>query len=142
MGHLKFTDYLKYEITCLETSSAWNHGVLKYALDLAENLEKHYKCNPHYVPQTEEELREIILSGTRDFEQYSNAGMSLTDKEEVIKRLCGTSMSDKYKSTKLEPNEHEDWYEVQARALNQAYRVIVKLYRRYDFYLDSTMWCI
>lgn len=98
--------------------SAWDKGVTIYALELLESLE------------SEEVTKELLLNGADNWEQYSYGGSSLIYNCDIAERLCCPSELKKRKSGELNPNNHEEWLDVQARALYQACNRIVKLARK------------
>lgn len=98
--------------------SAWDKGVTAYALELLEGIE------------TEEVTRELLLNGADNWDQYSYGGSSLIYDCDIAERLCCPSELKKKKGGELAPNNHEEWLDVQAKALFQACNRIMKLARR------------
>lgn len=68
-----------------------------------------------------------ILNGAKDFSQFSYSGLALIYDEDIATRLCTPSELKKKKNGKLLSNAHENWLDVQARALYQAFELIKKL---------------
>ena len=95
--------------------SAWKTGVIKYAFDILDNMDD--------VEITEKSL----LSGAKDWHQYSEGGCSLIYDVDICHRLCSPSEVKKTKDGERRPNKHETWIDVQARALYQAALLIMKI---------------
>lgn len=98
--------------------SAWNKAVTIYALELLENL-----------ADNEEVTEERLLNGARDWIQYSSGGGSLVYDCEIAERVCTPSELRKVRNGERRPNSHEEWIDVQTRALSQASTRIMRLAR-------------
>ena len=103
--------------------SAWNKGVKDYALGLLEDLEEF---------TTLEELEKNLLNGADDWAAYSWGGCSLIYDEDVAKALCTPSELKKTRNGQRKPNKNEDWLDVQARALFQAYTLIRRTFKKIE----------
>lgn len=114
---MKRTEIMK-ELENRNDRSAWDKGVTAYALELLEGIE------------TEEVTRELLLNGADNWDQYSYGGSSLIYDYDIAERICCPSELKKKKGGELAPNNHEEWLDVQARALYQASNRIMKLARR------------
>jgi len=90
--------------------SAWDKGVLVYALELVEDLE--------YEGLTA--TKKNMLNGADTWEQFSYGGSSLIFDADIAERLCTPSEYKKKKEGDLPPNGSETWLDTQARALHQA----------------------
>lgn len=105
------------------TRSAWDRGVIEYARDmLAEIEERHGGELPDRLRESD------ALNGARDWNAYSYGGCALIYNEDIAQRLCTPS---EYKTTRgglRLPNSREDWCQVQARALRQAFLAIRRAY--------------
>ena len=95
--------------------SAWKAGVIFYAFDILYNMED--------VEVTEKNL----LNGAKDWKQYSYGGCALFYDETICRRLCSPSEVKKTRNGERRPNKQETWMDVQARALFQAARLIMKI---------------
>ncbi len=100
--------------------SYWKKGVKEYALEMLDNMEE----DGVIEVQSYKELKESILNGAEDFKEMSYGGRSLIYDGEIAFRLCTPSELKRTKCGKLNPNTKENWLDVQARALNQAYRLL------------------
>lgn len=104
--------------------SAWDKAVLLYAYELVEGLEV------EEIPQDLTERKELFLNGSRDWIQYSWGGSSLIYDTEIAERTCTPSELKKTKGGENRPNSREEWLDVQARALHQAFNKINTLCRQ------------
>ena len=110
--------------------SAWGWGVKLYAYDLIEGmedqqLEKLIKDRPLLsYSQFRNELKKILLNGAADWKQYSWGGCSLIYNCQIARRLCTPSELRKTNTGKIRPNKKEEWLDVQARALSQAFELV------------------
>ena len=96
--------------------SAWGRGVKLYALELLEGLES------DYTPTA-------LLNGAENWRAFSHGGCALIYDADIAERLCNPSELKRKKGGDLPPNACETWLDCQARALNQAARLIAKLSR-------------
>lgn len=96
--------------------SAWFKGVAIYADELRESLAD------NNLPATKENL----LNGARDWAQYSYGGCALIYDADIAERLCSPSELKRKKGGELQPNSRETWLDVQARALSQAARRVLR----------------
>lgn len=93
--------------------SAWDGGVIQYAIDLLDK----YRDTVMYadkqgrpVPPLNEQA---LLNGADSWEQYSNGACSLIDSWAICERLCPPSAQNRFSPSK-------PWIEIQANALEQA----------------------
>lgn len=98
--------------------SAWNKGVTLYALDLLDSIKDPESITPDL---TRTEFKKLVLNGARDWSQYSYGGCSLVYNGNIAKRLCSPSIIKRTRGGEYNPNNHETWLDVQARALGKAY---------------------
>ena len=108
--------------------SAWDRGVNVYALELVENLEESAAYNKR-DPESQAELREWLLNGARDWNQYSWGGSALVYDRDIADRLCTPSELKKTRNGERRPNAREEWLDTQARALHQASNRVLAAYR-------------
>lgn len=101
--------------------SAWGRGVQAYAVEIAETLAD----QAHEIEPTRAAIEHIALNGARDWSQYSWGGCSLCYDEDIAKLLCTPSELKRKRNGALPPNSHEEWLDVQARALHQALRRVI-----------------
>lgn len=99
--------------------SAWTKGVKIYAEELQEDFTNNYGSE---FPVTKERL----LNGASSWEEYSYGGCSLIYDADIAERLCSPSELKKTRNGERNPNSRETWLDVQARALFQAARIVLK----------------
>lgn len=93
--------------------SAWKRGVVQYAMDLLEAVSDHSDLTP-------ENCRETLLNGAGSWREWSYGGSGLVYDVDIAERLCTPSELLKKRGGELEPNSHESWLDVEARAIGQA----------------------
>lgn len=117
------------ELTERNDRSAWDKGVTVYAVEMAkevkENIDGGY-INPEKI-SNHAELKDACLNGAGDWNQYSWGGCSLIYDGEIAERLCTPSELKKTRNGERRPNAREEWLDVQARALYQAFRRIYNI---------------
>ena len=96
--------------------SAWDKAVTLYAYELVEALEV------EELPEDFAEFKNLMLNGASDWSQYSWGGSSLIYDYDIAERTCTPSELKKTKGGERRPNSREEWLDVQARALSQAFR--------------------
>lgn len=96
--------------------SAWDKAVTLYAYELVESLEV------EELPEDFAEFKTLMLNGADDWSQYSWGGSSLIYDCDIAERTCTPSELKKTKGGERRPNSREEWLDVQARALSQAFR--------------------
>ena len=101
--------------------SAWDKGVTVYALEMLEDAVEQINYSGK-EPDTRTELKEIALNGAESWEEYSWGGSALVYDGDIAERLCTPSELKKTRGGERRPNSREEWLDVQARALNQAFR--------------------
>ena len=111
------------ELENFKCHSAWDKAVNDYAFELIEDVDFETISNIS-------ELKEAILNGAKDFRQYSYGGLSLVYDYTIAKRCCTPSEFKRTKGGSRNPNSRENWLDVQARALYQAYNRIARIYRK------------
>ena len=95
--------------------SAWEKGVILYAFDILDNMEDG------------EVTEKNLLGGAKDWKEYSYGGCALIYDVDICHRLSTPSEIKKTKDGERRPNKQETWIDVQARALYQAARLIMKI---------------
>lgn len=97
--------------------SAWDKGVQNYAYMILEDIEEDTEIN-----------LETALNGAKDWKHYSWSGCALCYDGDIAKMVCNRSEYQRYLEGKLvRPNKTEEWLDVQARALYQAWMLIEKV---------------
>lgn len=102
--------------------SAWARGVGVYALEMVDALEEWQQWNDGApIPTERKQLKNALLNGAQDWEQFSFGGCSLIYNYDIAKRLCNNTELKLTREGEREPNAREGWLDVQARALKQAF---------------------
>lgn len=113
------------EIENTSARSAWGKGVRDFAVDLflqtAEN-----KTAIEILSITEKDL----LDGAEDWEQFSYGGRWLAYDHDIAESLCTPSEFKRKKRGYLPPNSHETWLDIQAQALYQASKLVLRTIRK------------
>ena len=100
--------------------SAWARGVKKYAIELLDEYKENYGADACAPCETD------LLNGAKNWSHYSWGGSSLIYNEDIAKRLCNPSELKKTRNGERKPNAREEWPDTQARALFQAYRLVMQ----------------
>ena len=108
--------------------SAWGRGVLVYASDLLEDIAERAEYEGK-EPETFAELKDYALNGAKDWTQYSYGGSALIYDYDIARQLCTPSELKKTRDGERRPNSREEWLDVQARALNQAFNKLWSIAR-------------
>ena len=115
-----YTKELRKLVEEIPNTSAWKRGVKEYTDELLDNLEEKAQSYER-LPRNEKELKEWLLNGAMDWEDYSYGGCSLIYDGDIAERLCTPSELKKKDGGRLAPNSQESWLDVQTRALRDAY---------------------
>lgn len=115
-----------------KTRSAWGRGVKEYAAELIEGLDEninggYFAAEDIAAPLM---LKRQLLNGATDWLQYSWGGCSLIYNGDIAHRLCTPSELKKTRNGERRPNANEEWLDTQARALNQAARMVQRIARK------------
>ena len=105
------------KLNATKAVSAWKKGVKDYAIELVESAE---------IELTPENAKATLLNGAKDWTQYSQGGCSAIYDADIAEKLCAPSELKKKKGGDLQPNSRETWLDVQARALSQAFNLIIR----------------
>lgn len=115
LKNMETADVIFEKIAHLNPRSAWNHGVVRYAMELITEVDG------------KEITEKNLLNGADNWKQYSEGGCSLVYDGDICHRLCTPSEIKKTRNGERRPNKQENWLDVQARALYQAARLIMKI---------------
>lgn len=111
--------------------SAWSRGVTKYAVDMLQQIADYYKDG--YISAddlaTWATAEAAALNGARGWSEYSWGGCSLIYNGDIAARLCCPSELKRTRNGDRRPNSREEWLDVQARALHQAFRRVYSAIR-------------
>ena len=81
-----YTNELRKLVEEIPNTSAWKRGVKEYTDELLDNLEEKAQSYER-LPRNEKELKEWLLNGAMDWEDYSYGGCSLIYDEDIAERL-------------------------------------------------------
>ena len=118
-------DFMRSQVNAKRARSAWDKGVMKYALELIDSLEE----RAAYEGETPANIREVerwALNGAMDWTQYSEGGCALVYNRQIAERLCAPYELRKTQNGTKYPNPRESWIDVQTRALYQAWNIVSK----------------
>ena len=118
---MKNYEEIKKNLETRKDRSAWDKGITVYALEMLDDVAESIDYNGK-EPETRAELKALALNGAEDWSRYSWGGSSLIYDCDIAERLCTPSELKKTKGGERKPNSQEEWLDVQARALYQAFR--------------------
>lgn len=124
---MKTIGELKEAIDKQSARSAWDKGVKIYAYELVETLGENQKEGDKHEFYGSPADKKELLNGASDWNQYSWGGCSLIYDADIAERTCSPSELKKTRNGERRPNANEEWLDVQARALTQAARMILRL---------------
>ena len=116
LKNMEEQDVIFERIAHLNPRSAWERGVMRYALELVNSIDV-----------GEEVTKKNLLNGAKDWKEYSEGGCALIYDELICRRLCTPSEIKKTCNGERRPNKQETWMDTQTRALYQAYMLIMKI---------------
>ena len=108
-------------LKAVKCRSAWSKGVKEYAYMLLDRI---FSCSDYKAITNFKLLHEALLRGAPNWKRFSYGCCALVTNEDIAKTLCNPSELKKCKNGMLRPNKHEQWLDVQTRALIQAERLI------------------
>ena len=120
-----FWQTIRNRIEVEKAWGAWAKGVKGYASEIMDTMQEgaeYEGIDPRDL--TEKKALDLALNGARDWNQYSWGGCSLCYDGDICDALCSPSMQKRYKHGELPPNRDEAWLDVQARALQNAWRIV------------------
>lgn len=115
LKNMETADVIFERIVHINPRSAWNRGVVRYAMELMNDVDG------------KEVTEKNLLNGADNWKEYSYGGCSLIYDVDICRRLCSPSEIKKTKDGERRPNKQETWLDVQTRALYQAARLIMKI---------------
>ena len=125
---MKSINQIQITIENAKPRSAWNKCVQTYAFELLADLET--AINDGYFSadalEDPKALEAQLLNGARDWSAYSWGGCSFIYDSDIAERLCTPSELKKTRNGERRPKSREEWLDVQARALRQAARHIIR----------------
>lgn len=120
---------IKNEIANHPAHSAREKGIKEYATELFCGY-----VEGHHLPD-DVRLGKITeqdpMNGASSWEQFSYGGCSLVYDGDICERLCSPSEQKKTKGGELKLRG-EEWLDLQAKALQQAARIVIRAVNRRD----------
>lgn len=110
------------------THNSWGRAVKVYAIELVQCLKKQ-GC----VSTDGKYLMLKLLNGALSWRAYSYGGRSLIYDEDIAYRLLDGKVQYCKDGTLMRPNPFEDWFDVQARALESAAEWICEIVYAFEF---------
>lgn len=119
-SELSHAETIARRIEAMEPRGAWNNGVKQYALMLLD----WYETEANESPLT----LETMLNGAKDWKQYARGGAGVAQcyNARIAETLCSPSELKRNNHGAKMPNRFEDWQDIEARALFQAWRLITE----------------
>ena len=117
LKNMEMADIIFEHIVHINPRSAWNRGVVRYAMELMNDVDG------------KEITEKNLLGGADNWKEYSYGGCSLIYDVDICHRLCTPSEIKKTHDGEHRPNKQETWMDTQTRALYQAYMLIMKIKR-------------
>lgn len=131
MTNNEFIANVRNELESMSKRSYWERGVDDYASRLADDLEEWLDGN--YIELDDlrnlNRLETILLNGAHDWSHYSWSGCALCYNGQIAEQLCTPTQLKRTCNGARRPNSREDWLDVQAKALTQAFMRIKKAVR-------------
>ena len=128
----KMVEEITAQVENSKAKSAWERGVKEYALEMLEEMA--FNAKHGYIDadvfSNGKMLKDALLNGASDWKQYSWGGCSLIYDGDIAERLCAPWELKKTRNGERRPNSREEWLDTQARALNQAGRLIVRSFEK------------
>ena len=126
MTNEKFWETVVETIESEKARSAWSKGIKAYAVDMVADIRE----RAEYEKMPESDIDETVLidyalNGADNWRQYSWGGCSLIYDGDICDLLCTPSEKKRFRGGELHPSG-EEWLDVQARALYQAYRHVLR----------------
>lgn len=120
---------LQQAIASEKPRSAWGLGVKVYAEELAEDLAEAIQGGYFTEDKMTDRaaLTAQLLNGADSWHEYSWGGCALVYDGDIAQRLCTPSEYGRSHEGERRPNSREEWLDIQARALTQAAKMIIRL---------------
>lgn len=119
---------MRNKLEATKARSAWMKGLKLYADDLLDEYEEARAWNDDRDAENVREFRDMCLNGAQDWQQYSEGGGSLIYDKDIAERLCNPTELKITDHGRKEPNKRENWIDVQARALLQAFNLLAEIF--------------
>ena len=118
-----------------EARSCWSKAVHSYVDELIDNIDNYFYKNNKIINYNFVndfyKLKSICLNGADNWSSYSWGGCSLVYNYDIARRCCTPSEFKKTREGMRAPNSRENWLDVQARALYQAFNKLCQMVKNY-----------
>lgn len=124
---------IRNEIENYPSRTSWERGVRSFAVDIFDKYIEQLKLN-----LWDDRVRigkiteESMLNGAKNWNQYSRDGNYLIYNRDICRSLYNKKEQKRTKCGELPPNDHEDWLDVQGKALQQAAQIVMRIANRRD----------
>lgn len=102
--------------------SHWGRAVAQTAAELVTETASGY--NTAELPANPAELEKMLLNGATDWGHFSWGGCWHCYDSDIAAAFCSPSELKRTRNGARRPNAHEEWLDLQARALSQAARLV------------------
>ena len=102
--------------------SCWNRGVIRYAYNLVLRVKDGTE-----FPKDFTSLEDLLLDSSCDWKDFSYSGKAYVYDNNICAKLATPGEKKRTGDGFLNPNKHESWKDVQARALTQASQLIYEI---------------
>lgn len=120
----KELEIIKNTLESVKKRTYWGRGVKNYAIDLLDVLKWEIDNKGAATFASWADFEKLLLNGAENWSQYSWGGCSLIYDYEIAEALCTPSELKKTRGGERRPNSAEEWLDVQARALSQAFTLV------------------
>lgn len=104
-----------HELKTRKDRSAWDVAVTQDAIELIDELSGLY-----VDADSLRDFEHTLLNGADNWSHYSWSGCALVYDGDIAAHYCTPSELERTRHGERRPNRHEEWLDVQARALSQA----------------------
>ena len=111
-----------YNVECTKIHSMWIEGVVYYAITILEPIIDRLGEDTDFNEASA--LEQVLLNGSKDWNEYSYSGRAKVCDEDIASTLCTCIELERTDNGRKAPNQFESWFDVQARALSQAWQLI------------------
>ena len=112
---------IRIKLENLPARSAWRRGVKDYAFGMLQEL---FLNGVDLDKISRRDLKKELLNGASGWAKYSWGGCALIYNEDIARALCTPTELKKTRNGERRPNAREEWLDVQARALYQAFLMV------------------
>lgn len=119
---MKMLSIIREKVSATPCRSTWGRAVREDAVEILNSAIEEY--GEGYTPDDLEHFEKILLNGAEGWKSYSYGGNALIYDRDIAEHYCTPSKFKASREGRRNPNRRENWLDVQARALFQAWRMI------------------